>query len=206
MAADPALRNASIDDFFRRCKLTSMDQTDCYTFIEALYPDTPLSPASCQGYCSMTVFVGDEVVIQFRPSIYRLDLKIADAARSVYGSFAPETKYIGFSKSGLLVYIMNRIVGVTVKQFRDRRPSIELRTSLCVDFARFISRGWQNRCESEVQLGAIGSSIKSRLKSLSIDLPLRFQSAAKNILMQLHRVEALPWVLSHGVKLILIFN
>ena len=190
----------SIDDFFRRSGLTSHDQLDCETFIQRLHPGRAISLASSQGYCSLTMFVGDDTVIQFRPSNYSLDLRITDAARRVYGSFAPETRCIGtVPASGLLVYSMNKISGVSFKDLCERNtPAAHHRARLCRDFAGFLSKSWHHSKTTNVPLGVIGKSIVPRLKSLITDLPVRFQASARNVLSHLHQIEALPWVLTHG--------
>jgi hypothetical protein len=51
---------------------------------------------------------------------------------------------------------------------------------------------------NQIEPGIIGKSIASRLKSLSTELPVRFQSAARRIIRELRYIEALPWVLTHG--------
>jgi hypothetical protein len=198
-----SILDASIDTFFLRAGLASRDRLDCYAFIRDIYPGQPITPASCQGYCSLTVFVGDILVVQFRPSVYKLDLQIAQAAREIYGPFAPDTKYIGtLPSSGLLAYTMNRVEGISFKDFRSANPtayrSTEHRRRLCKGFAGFLAKAWHNSGNKSIPLGMIGQSLVARLKALVTDLPLRFQSTARNILRQLHRIEALPWVLTHG--------
>ena len=113
-----SMLDTSIDDFFLRAGLTPQHRLDCYAFIDELYPNESITPASCQGYCSMTLFVGDALVVQFRPSVYQLDLQIAQAAREVYGSLAPDTKYLGtLLYSDLLIYSINRIESILFKDF-----------------------------------------------------------------------------------------
>jgi hypothetical protein len=193
----------AINDFFLRSGLTLQDQLECYSFIDSLYPGKTWQQAPCQGYCSLTVFVGDDVVVQFRPDNYRLDLQVVQAAREVYGSFAPSTRHIAtILKSGLLVYCMNRITGMSFKHVRDISPTktlaVEYRARLCIDFAAFISRAWYHDGIERVPLGMVGSSIIPRLQSLSTDLPVRFRPVAARILRQMPLIEALPWVLMHG--------
>jgi hypothetical protein len=194
---------ASIDNFFHRSGLTSEDRLECYNFIEKLYPSRSVSPASCQGYCSMTIFVGDDTVIQFRPHNYRLDLRITDAAREVYGTFAPETTYLAtLPVSGLIVYGMRRIEGISFKHFRASEVliagSTHHRIGLCKDFAGFLAKSWHNNNDEDPSLGQVGKSLLTRLKSLAEDLPPRFQPAVRNVLRNLHRIEGLPWVVTHG--------
>jgi Phosphotransferase enzyme family len=202
MADEQRVLESAIDGFFLRSGLTLEDQRDCYNLIRQLYPDRSISPASCQGYCSMTVFMGEDTVIQFRPYTYRLNLLVSEAARAVYNDFAPETKYITtLPRSGLLVYCMGRIAGVSFNDFRASRTlasKVLNLERLCKDFASFVSRAWQKRDNKQMPLGQIGKSILSRLETLSTNLPLRFQPRAKHILRNLHHIEALPWVLTHG--------
>jgi hypothetical protein len=193
--------SASIDDFFLRAGLRPQDRLDCYAFVEQLCPGRAISLASDQGYCSMTIFAGDDLVVQFRPNTYRLDLRVAEAAREVYGAFAPDTKYVTTLPSGLLVYTMNRVKGISFQGFRAGNTvakHIEPRARLCGDFAAFLATGWQKHKTASIPLGLVGRSIQPRLESLSIELPIRFQGIAKNLLRELYRVEALPWVLTHG--------
>jgi hypothetical protein len=195
--------DTSVDNFFLRAGLTPQDRLDCDAYIQELYPGETIKAASCQGYCSFTVFVGDTIVVQFRPPIYKLDLQIAQAAREVYGPHAPETRYLGtLPSSGLLAYSMNRIEGISFKEFRSANTMAaqctEHRRRLCKDFAAFLAKGWHSKGSTSIPPGMIGRSLVSRLKALVTDLPIRLQSTARNVLRQLHRIEALPWVLTHG--------
>jgi len=194
--------DASIDDFFQRSGLTSQDRLECYNFVERFYPGKTISPASCQGYCSMTIFAGEDSVVQFRPHSYRLDLRITDAAREVYGTFAPETRYLTtLPASRLAVYSMRRIDGISFKHLRAScalAGSTPHRMELCKDFAQFLAKSWYNHNAEELPLGQIGRSLVTRLEHLSEELPSRFQPTVRNVLRNLHRIEALPWVLTHG--------
>ena len=203
MADKHAVLDTSVDAFFLRCGLTAQDQLDCYNFVKDLFPGKPRAPASCQGYCSFTIFIGDDTVVQFRPPGYQLDLRIADAACEVYGTFAPETKYTTtIPTSGLMVYTMGRMQGVSYKDFRASSSltgdSTYRRALLCRDFAVFLSRAWLCDNTNNLPLGKVGKTLVSRLEALSTDLPSRFQPKARNVLIQLHHIDALPWVLTHG--------
>lgn len=48
-----------------------------------------------QGYCSYTLFVAQDTILQFRPPVHRLDIRLAEAAREVYGTQAPRTELLG---------------------------------------------------------------------------------------------------------------
>lgn len=151
----------------------------------------------------MTVFVGDDTVLQFRPASYRLDLRVTSTARHVYGIHAPRTEYIATHPgSGLLIYKMDKIGGISFKDLRASctvpGKSTSIRTKLCRDFAIFLSRSWHGSSIGCLSLGTVGRSIHPRLMSLCKDLPIRFRASARHVLANLHRVEALPWVLTHG--------
>jgi hypothetical protein len=193
--------DASIDRFFLRAGLATRERLRCDAFIRTRYPDEQITPVSGQGYCSLTVFVGDTLVVQFRPPLFQLDLRVAHAARDVYGPFAPDTRYLGTLPSGLLAYSMSRIDGLSLQHWRRANPaaqSTEQRRRLCRDFVGFLARAWHHQSRTDLPLGVVGLSLVSRLKALMTDLPVRFQSTARSLLRQLHRIEALPWVLSHG--------
>ncbi|KAL3419345.1 hypothetical protein PVAG01_09567 [Phlyctema vagabunda] len=193
------LLSATVDDFFLRTGLTVQDRVKCFAFVEALSPDEKIELTTCQGYCSMTLSVGQNTIIQFRPACYRLELSITRCAEQTYGPFVPSTRHIEtLPGSELLVYRMSRIPGISYKTFRDNGASLEQRIRLCEGFASFLAKAWHTRNSDNVPYGKIGISIVSRLKCLIADLPARLQPNAKRILRELHHIEGLPWVLSHG--------
>jgi hypothetical protein len=203
MEEEYQVSKASISEFFVRSGLTPEHRIECYEFIAQLHPGKAISAASCQGYCSMTIFVGYDVVIQFRPYSYRLDLRITSAAKEIYGRFAPETQYITtIPRSGLLVYQMERIRGISFKDLRARKAlvgqPIYCTARLCIDFADFLSKSWKQSHSEEIPLGIVGRTIQNRVRTLCRDLPPRFQPTARKVLRNLRRIEALPWVLTHG--------
>jgi Phosphotransferase enzyme family len=192
-----------IDGFFQRCGLVpETTRCECHAFLAEQFPNSGIiEPAPTQGYCSYTVFV-DDCVVQFRPSNYRLDLVVVNAAKYMYGSFAPATVYLStLQPSGLLVYAMDKMQGISYKDFcaAEHPRAREMREALCEDFAVFLARSWQGKDNLNLPPGKVGSSIRTRLEMLAVELPLRFRAAAKRVLSQLHVVEStLPWVLAHG--------
>ena len=193
----------SITDFFLRCGLTVQDQHDCFTFAAQRYPDASITLAPCQGYCSLTLFIDGDKVVQFRPQCYRLDLRNSKEAREIHGCLAPDTKFLAtLPNSGLLAYSMDRIDGVTLRDFRDASGGTavprEILVRLCMDFALFLSKAWNKNTQTQFGLGIVGKSIIPRLKSLCVNLPARFRPTAWRVLSQIHQVEALPWILTHG--------
>jgi hypothetical protein len=97
---------------------------------------------------------------------------------------------------------MGRIAGISFEDLRkSKKPAILSKhclATLCKDFAAFLARSWHQRATEHLPLGVVGSSIVSRLKNLSEDLPERFQLIAKHVIRDYHMIEALPWVLNHG--------
>jgi serine/threonine protein kinase len=201
MADEQDMLSTSIDDFFKRCGLDPRVRIDCDDFLEKHFPDKQVIPAQTQGYCSYTVLVDDRI-IQFRPAKYALNLNVTAAAKAVYGSYAPSTASLGVLRPhGLLIYTMETIQGTSYKDFLTSKTAqnSSIRQTLCEDFAHFLARSWHRRGSLPLPIGAIGSSIPSRLRRLSQELPLRFRFTAKDTLSQLHLINtALPKVLAHG--------
>ncbi|PQE02984.1 kinase-like domain protein [Rutstroemia sp. NJR-2017a BVV2] len=203
MAAKQLESWSAVDSFLIRNGLGQNDMADCYEFVKHHFPGSTIEVAACQGYCSLTFFVGDDTIVQFRPRTYKLDLLTVKAARKVYRTFAPQTTYVDtLPKSGLLVYTMSRLQGVSYKEFRTsstmlRQPT-EARATLCKNFAHFLSMGWNTKNTNIVSQGVIGSSLLPRIELLSKQLPLRFRPVARKILKNIDMVGSLPWVLTHG--------
>ncbi len=202
MADEPAALSASINNFFLRCGLSPQARLDCHAFLELHFPGKPIRPAQTQGYCSYTLHVDDRIG-QFRPAKYKLDLDIINAAKDVYGSYAPSTVSFGtLHPSGLLVYIIDKIPGISYQDFKahenEHPRNSQVRETLSEDFALFLSKSWHKHSNLSLPTGKIGSTVRSRLEVLSKELPPRFQHIAKHILSQLYLTETLPVVLVHG--------
>ncbi|KAM0162699.1 hypothetical protein ACHAPG_001726 [Botrytis cinerea] len=192
-----------VGDFYMRNGLSQGDQLICYEFVKNAFPGENIEEPACQGYCSLTFLVGDDIVVQFRPVKYRLNLMTTQAAREVYGMFCPRIAYVtSLPKSGLLVYSMNRLPGVSYKDFRASNTSLatstETRAVLCKDFAAFLAVGWHRKDCMSLLRGVVGLSMLSRLELLCKDLPNRFQPLAKRIRKDMQFIESIPWVLTHG--------
>lgn len=79
------------DAFFERCGLHPDTRFDCLAAVGRLFPFAHFEETSPQGYCSYTLCdKGLDKVVQFRPLAHRVDLRVAKAAREVYGDWAPE--------------------------------------------------------------------------------------------------------------------
>lgn len=84
-----------VDAFFERCRMPSGTRDRCWAFVRELLSGRPIEEVRFQGYCSYTLCLEQDTIIQFRPLVHRLDIRLANAARELYGSQAPQTKLLG---------------------------------------------------------------------------------------------------------------
>ncbi|KAI0380922.1 hypothetical protein F5Y04DRAFT_88036 [Hypomontagnella monticulosa] len=203
MANEPKDSGVSFAQFFDRCKLPTSVKDDCDAFARSKYSE-PVRSAPFQGYCSYTVFVGEEKVIQFRPLAHKLDVRITDAACKVFGPLAPETDDLGeLEGTGLYVFSMRKIPGVSLADLRADTDPLQARSQreqVVRDFARIQAMSWAHAKskESVQKKRLVGSSLRWRLEVMADKLPPRFRGIAKSILRDLPEIEDLPWTLSHG--------
>ncbi|KAI0834766.1 hypothetical protein F5Y06DRAFT_147771 [Hypoxylon sp. FL0890] len=203
MADEPKDSGVSFTPFFDRCKLPTSVRDDCDAFVRSRYSQ-PVRPAPFQGYCSYTVFVGEETVVQFRPLTHKLDIGIAKAACDVFGSLAPETEFLGeLEGTGLYAFSMRRMPGISLADLRAETKLSHAkpqREQIVRDFAKLQAASWAHaRTKESIQeKRTVGSSIRWRLELMAHKLPARFRGIAKSVLSSLPEIEALPWVLSHG--------
>jgi hypothetical protein len=106
MTDQPKDSGVSISSFFARRKLPPSAREECDVFARRAFPTKQIRPAPFQGYCSYTVFVGWDRVVQFRPPDHSLDVTIFSEACAIFGDLAPETEFLGMMDgiSGLHVY------------------------------------------------------------------------------------------------------
>ncbi|KAI2612864.1 uncharacterized protein GGS25DRAFT_138795 [Hypoxylon fragiforme] len=200
---EPRDSGVSLTPFFDRCKLPPIVQNDCDAYVKLKYSE-PTRTASFQGYCSYTVFVGEQTVVQFRPLAHKLDVEISNTACEIFGSLAPETECLGeLEGTGLYIYSMRRIPGVSLADFRAKVDFLQVRSQrelIVRDFAHLQATAWDHAISHEniSRRRTVGSSIRWRLELMANNLPLRFRRIAKSILLDLPEIEALPWTLSHG--------
>ncbi|KAI1421415.1 hypothetical protein F5Y12DRAFT_787496 [Xylaria sp. FL1777] len=187
--------------FFDRCKLPATVKDDCDAFARSRYLGA-IRPAPFQGYCSYTLFAGEETAVQFRPSTYKLDMDITSTASDIFKDLAPETEYLGQLKgTDLHAFSMRKIPGVSLADYRVMSSKGAAREQMIRDFAQLQALAWRNARRAEGLLGemrTVGSSLTSRLESMSASLPIRFRRTASSILGNISNIEALPWVFTHG--------
>ncbi|TPX17340.1 uncharacterized protein E0L32_012195 [Thyridium curvatum] len=233
------------EDFFLRNGLPPETRGLCYDYVHTRYPGLTVQDAQPQGFCSHTLFVGEALVVQFRPPTHQLDVGLVQEACRVYGDLAPETHLLGelrveacSSSRGegcpkgvnsnepchrtagiegscdkLLVYSMSRIPGVSLADFREQQVDDVLscksklgsyhKRDVISDFVRLSHRALQQAIPGDsaslaTRKGRIGTSLQRRLEHMQSGLPLRFRARVTAVLSSLERIEALPWVLTHG--------
>ncbi|KAI9810071.1 MAG: hypothetical protein M1827_006682 [Pycnora praestabilis] len=187
--------------------LSVNDRKACEDSARKLFPQGQITPVSRQGGCSYTLMLEDRRIIQFRPLQYRLDLTITDAAKRVFGSYAPETTSGGIVPShGFLIYLMEYIPGDSYIHYQPRTGIITdgqmwaQHLRLCEDLADFLACSWHNssRIQGTLHKGKVGMSYPFKMKKLGTELPQRFQTRANFVLKNLDMLDALPLVLNHG--------
>lgn len=105
----------------------------------------------------------------------------------------------------LYVYSLTRIPGLSLAQFRlcpvgSTGEVRSQRTILVRDFARFLAAGWNSRRDGREVKGAgrLSSSLRWRCEEMRDRLPVRFRPIVEDVLLDLEKIERLPWVLTHG--------
>ncbi|KAK5631921.1 hypothetical protein RRF57_007635 [Xylaria bambusicola] len=191
-----------LEPFFDRCNLPATVQVDCDAFASSRYSG-PIRPAPFQGYCSYTLFADEETVVQFRPSAYKLDIDMTNTASNVFKTLAPETEYLGqLAGTDLHVFSMRKLPGISLADYRVMScKKRSAREQLVRDFAQLQVLALRNARQAESlqdEKRTVGSSLTSRLESMSASLPLRFRQTASSILDDISGIEALPWVFTHG--------
>lgn len=81
-------------DFFERCGLARESWLRCWELARHLFPSEAIEEAKPQGYCSYTLCVGSETILQFRPEVHKLDIRISTAAQTIYAGLAPQTSLL----------------------------------------------------------------------------------------------------------------
>ncbi|RDL40633.1 uncharacterized protein BP5553_00612 [Venustampulla echinocandica] len=197
---------AAISSFFTRNNLSPSDHTSCYTLLTQLYPNQSIVPIRTQGFCSLSLLVGSQQIVQFRPKPYALDPTVTSLASETYPQYAPTTKHLAtLPSSGLLVYSMSLIPGTSLQDLRNSNLSqnrpipLGILRNLCISFAHFHTHSWQHQQPRPSTPGRVGSTLQPRLQSLHTSLPPRFRPLTSKLLAHLPRITSLlPWTLTHG--------
>jgi hypothetical protein len=167
----------------------------------------------------------ESLIIQIRPAPHALDTGITDAAGETYPSMAPVIRYLVLELPGkLCAYEMQMMRGAPLFKLLPRISKIDSamrakQQRLVESFATLIAQTWPSlskssqksritRADSPMQYvpnwqsqcpGKVGSSIISRLRKLSDNLPdALMRQSAKATLARVQAMSDYPVVLNHG--------
>jgi hypothetical protein len=207
-------------DFFSRNGFGARTMEICHQFAHQQFPGCSITPAQPQGYCSYTLDIGDSLILQFRPSGFKLDLSISEQARAVYGRLVPGISYAGMIRgipvdgsvdAVLHAYLQERIPGVPLSMFRERtrhrreQETRLYRLRLIQDIAGVFATGFmvqttgqKDASEIACTRGYIGSSLNWRLNLLRGLQDKQVHRHVLQVQQGLSRIEQLPFCLTHG--------
>ncbi|EHK41126.1 hypothetical protein TRIATDRAFT_321380 [Trichoderma atroviride IMI 206040] len=208
-----------IEAFFIRNGFDGATRDACDEYARVRFPDSAAKPAATQGYCSYTLNISDEYLLQFRPEAFMLDIDTCRQVKSIYGEFAPATTYLGevegISLQRVLcanarpsammhVYLHQRIRGVPLSEFRKRKEGCRanddkmFKRRLMSGLAKIFALGFRGRQPSRGMQGTLpaGSMIKGRVgKSMRWRLNLLNGLPEKDLLAHVSEAQAqLDWV------------
>ncbi|KND94927.1 putative very-long-chain (3R)-3-hydroxyacyl-CoA dehydratase [Tolypocladium ophioglossoides CBS 100239] len=215
---DEVKRNHWIDGFFSRNGLSRRTKEKCDAYARLRFPSSAVQPVRSQGYCSYTLAISDDRILQFRPDIFKLDMDICRDAKAVLAGLAPTTRYLGpmdgipvrRRHARLHVYLQDRLPGVSLASFREHSTGThgeKHRRRLVEDMAHVFAVSYHRRRrlhrhgsqESDALVkGNIGNSLRWRLdmmKGLPGEQLAHHVSAVKR---HMQTIEQLPWCLTHG--------
>lgn len=165
------------------------------------------------------------IIVQIRPAQHALDMSITRAAEKTFPSLAPTIRSLDIElPQGLLAYAMEKMLGTPLSRLlpRDSTPSSLLRAKqerLVRGFATIMAQSWRSsskpipntryiRADSPIDdepsmlslcKGKVGSTIVSRLRKLSEELPdAALRGIAKSTLAKVQDLDDYPVVLNHG--------
>ncbi|KAL6895888.1 hypothetical protein HDV57DRAFT_480693 [Trichoderma longibrachiatum] len=215
-----------IKAFFTRNVFDEQTREACDAYARIRFPGVEATPLQTQGYCSYTLSLSKEHLLQFRPEAFKLDMETCREVKAIYGKYAPTTTYLGEiqgiplqSRDGhvgslmMHVYLHRRIPGIPLSEFRRRRrislKGTEDRSAndiykrrLMRGLAKVFALGFRARRQPRegIPKGRIGKSMESRLGLLG-DLPSDDKDLQRHILeahSQFDSIQSSDWCLTHG--------
>ncbi|KZF19139.1 hypothetical protein L228DRAFT_241817 [Xylona heveae TC161] len=208
---------AAIDEFFSQ---TSATREACDSMAKNLVggKGKPV-PIAVQGNCSYTVYAGPELefVVQFRLDSLKLDSEISILASKLYGSLVPNISFHGEiggdngqlrgdnGKEHVLVYVMNRIRGVSHLDFilengfpENSEKTFAWRDTLLRDIACFFALTWKSPQKvNQDYKNKLRQTYTKELQLLLHSLPSRFHQSVQKCLDSMDAIFSLPMVLLH---------
>ncbi|KAJ6446490.1 protein kinase-like protein [Purpureocillium lavendulum] len=171
-----------VDAFFRRNGLCPSTRLACHTYACLRFPTAVVRCAPTQGYCSYTLSVSGDRLLQFRPEPHELDMRVCRDARAVFKDLVPATVHLGSLQGTadpagvgdgaprLHVYVQERLPGVSLAHVKEQTG--EQRRRLIEDIAHVFAASYAHRHPppdggtSEMLRGRVGASLKWRLQLL----------------------------------------
>lgn len=174
-----------IESFFIRNGFDGATRDACDEYARVRFPGSAAKPAVTQGYCSYTLNISDEYLLQFRPEAFMLDIDTCSEVKSVYGDFAPTTIYLGEvegislqqapdanirSSAMMNVYQHQRIRGVPLSEFRKRKKGCRagddkiFKRRLMSGLAKVFALGFRGRQPSQEMKGILPASTMAKGK------------------------------------------
>lgn len=94
MASYQSSVDGDVSNFFERCGIPQDTRSRCWDLARRAFPNEFIEESKPQGYCSYTLCVGRDTIVQFRPPVHKLDTRVTTAAEHIYGGLAPQTKLL----------------------------------------------------------------------------------------------------------------
>ncbi|PNP57812.1 hypothetical protein THARTR1_01970 [Trichoderma harzianum] len=217
------LNDDDIEAFFVRNGFDARTRDACDEYARVRFPGLEATPTPTQGYCSYTLNLSRDYLLQFRPEAFVLDIDTCSEVKAIYGKYAPTTTYLGKVQDIMIqhvdgsvrspamhVYLHKRIPGIPLSEFRkmngreagdtiyNRRLMRGLAKVFAMGFRGRQPLGDVAKLAGSISKGRIGESMRWRLGLLN-GLPgddlLRHVSEAQS---RLDDVEASDWCLTHG--------
>ncbi|UKZ51884.1 hypothetical protein TrVGV298_005649 [Trichoderma virens] len=220
------LDDQDIEAFFVRNGFDVRTRDACDEYARVRFPGLEATPTPTQGYCSYTLNLSKDYLLQFRPEAFMLDIETCSEVKAIYGKFAPTTTYLGkvqgiatnnldinTESPAMHAYLHKRIQGIPLSEFRRRmrmsgREANDkiFKKRLMRGLAKVFALGFRGRrplgdvamLAGSVSKGKIGESMRWRLGLLS-GLPGEdLLSYVSEAQRRLESIEASDWCLTHG--------
>ncbi|KAL7950536.1 hypothetical protein V8C42DRAFT_123579 [Trichoderma barbatum] len=220
------LNDQDIDAFFVRNGFDVTTRDACDEYARVRFSRLEATPTPTQGYCSYTLNLSKDYLLQFRPEAFMLDIDTCSEVKAIYGRFAPTTTYLGkvqgiaiqnidsnVGSPAMHVYLHGRIQGIPLSEFR-RRQKMDGREAddrifkrrLMRGLAKVFALGARGRqpladvalLAGSISKGKIGESMRWRLGLLK-GLPGEdLLRHVSEAQSRLDSIEASDWCLTHG--------
>ncbi|KAL3964575.1 protein kinase-like protein [Purpureocillium lilacinum] len=198
--------------FFCRNGLCPSTAEACDAYARMRFPIADIKRTSIQGYCSYTLCVSGDRLLQFRPEPHELNMDICRNARAVFGALVPMTMHLG-SLQGIVrsdmggaaaprlhVYLQEKLPGISLAHVKEQ--TIEQRRRLVEDLAEVFATSYLHSRPpdeiSSVLRGRVGASLAWRLQLLQGLHDDQLSHHVATATQHLDTIAALPWCLTHG--------